>query len=295
MLIQEILKEKKEFSDIEILIADYLLKNKENIANQSARFIASQVFTAPSTVVRLCQKIGYKGFNDFKSAYLHEIAYLQSHFDEINPNYPFNYQDQGKEIAYKIKHLYNDVLGDVSTLLDKDVIAKITMMLKNAKNIYICSTGVQADIAKTFKDKMLRIGRNVVVESKMDQAYYLASFCTNENVFILISYSGETEVLLRVAHKLKERGIPMIALTSYGDNTLYKLSNETIYVCTREKLTENLGDFGMNLSVLYILDILYAAVFNENYKQNFENKVIISHEFQINRNTENSILKDSKK
>ena len=51
----------------------------------------------------------------------------------------------------------------------------------------------------------------------------------------------------------------------------------------------------MNLSVLYILDILYATVFNENYKQNFENKVIISHEFQINRNTQNPILKDSDK
>ena len=142
---------------------------------------------------------------------------------------------------------------------------------------------------------MLRIGKNVIVESKMDQAYYLASFSSNENVFLMISYSGETEVLLRVAHKLKERKIPFIALTSYGDSTLHKLANETVYVCTREKLNENLGDFGMNLSVLYILDILYATVFNENYKQNFENKVIISHEFQINRNTQNPILKDSDK
>lgn len=295
MLIQEKLKEKQDFSDVEILIADYLLDNKENIAEQSARFIASQVYTAPSTVVRLCQKIGYQGFNDFKKAYLEETAYLQSHFNEVNPNYPFNYHDQGKEIAYKIKHLYNDVLGDAATLLDKDVIAKITKILNAAKNIYICSSGVQADIAKTFKDKMLRIGKNVIVESKMDQAYYLASFSSNENVFLMISYSGETEVLLRVAHKLKERKIPFIALTSYGDSTLHKLANETVYVCTREKLNENLGDFGMNLSVLYILDILYATVFNENYKQNFENKVIISHEFQINRNTQNPILKDSDK
>ena len=104
-----------------------------------------------------------------------------------------------KKQHYKIKHLYNDVLGDVATLLDKDVIAKITKILNAAKNIYICSSGVQADIAKTFKDKMLRIGKMLLIESKMDQAYYLASFSSNENVFLMIRILEKSEVLLRVA------------------------------------------------------------------------------------------------
>lgn len=292
MLIQEILKRKIDFSSIEKNVADYFLKYQDKIENQSARYIANQIFTAPSTIVRLCQKMGFQGYTHFRKEYIEELHYLQSHFLSIDPNYPFENEDSDISVAHKIRYLYQDTLGDIVTLMNEESLEKVVKLIMNAKNIYIFSSGVQVDIAKAFKDKMLKIGKSVIVESKMDEAYYIASFSDTSNVCLMISYSGETEILLRVARKLKKRKIPMIAMTSYGDNSLSKISNEVIYVSTREKLNNNLGDFGMNLSVLYVLDVIYAICFNENYRLNYENKIEISHGFQVHRNSENPLLND---
>lgn len=292
MLIQELLKRKSDFSIIEKKVADYFLEHQDKIENQSARYIANQIFTAPSTIVRLCQKMGFQGYTHFRKEYIDEIHYLQSHFINIDPNYPFEFKDTEISVAHKIRHLYQNTLGDIVTLFNEESLEKVVSLIMNANNIYIFSSGVQVDIAKAFKDKMLKIGKSVIVESKMDEAYYIASFSDISNVCLMISYSGETEILLRVARKLKKRKIPMISMTSYGDNSLSKMSDEVIYVSTREKLNNNLGDFGMNLSVLYVLDVLYAICFNGNYRLNYNNKIEISHGFQVYRNSENPMLND---
>ena len=294
MLIQEQLQQKKDFSNIEALIADYLLLQQEQIAEQSARHIATQVFTAPSTVVRLCQKLGYMGFNDFKKAYVNELHYIKSHFNDVDPNYPFDYQDQGIAIAYKMQHLYKEVMEDILNLMDQQALKNIIKCLIEAEIIYICSSGIQGDIAYSFRDKMLRIGKNVIIEEKMDEAFYMASYATSKHVFIMISYSGETDMLLRVAKKLNKRKIERVAITSYKENSLTKLCSHVLYVSTREKLIDNLGNFGMDFSTLFLLDVLYANIFNENNRMNFDNRIQTSHEFQKFRNSSNPILHDEK-
>lgn len=292
VLIQNILKEKDQFSYVEGLVADYILMQQNDLANQSARFIAKQINTAPSTVIRLCQKIGYEGFNDFKQAFLREIEYLSSHFDEINPNYPFDYNDKNVVVANKMGQLYHEIINDTLSLIDHDILQASINILKKAKTIYVCSSGVQIDIAKAFKDKMLKIGKNVIVESKIDEAFYMASFCESDSVFLMISYSGETENTIKIAKKLIERNIPMIAITTYGGNSLSKLANYTLAVSTREKLISNLGSFSMNLSTLFLLDILYMNIFNDNFQTNFNNKTNSSKEFEKFRKSNNPMLKD---
>lgn len=72
------------------------MANNELFDDKSARFIAKQLNTAPSSLTRFVQKLGFAGFPDFKSAYLKELAYLNSHFSEINPNYPFDCKPRPK-------------------------------------------------------------------------------------------------------------------------------------------------------------------------------------------------------
>ena len=292
MLIHTILKETNDFSDIEKIIATYLLENEEAIEKQSARFIASQIYTAPSTIVRFCQKIGYEGFNDFKEAFIEEIKYLSSHFNQINPNYPFLYNDKNIILANKMGQLYQEIINDTLSLLKHDTLQACINILKKAETIHICSSGVQTDIAETFKDKLLKIGKNVIIEHKMDESFYRASYCKEDDVFIMISYTGETEILLRVAKKLQERNIASMAITSYGDNALSNLVKQVLYVSTREKVTYNLGNFGMSISTLFLLDVLYASIFNDSYQTHFEKRVQVSKEFQVVRSSWNPILKD---
>lgn len=292
MLITESLKNQEYFTAIECTIADYILLQKDKLESQSAHYIATQLFTVPSTITRFCQKIGFSGFNEFKKAYLSELSYLTSHFHTINPNYPFDFQDENLVIAHKIGQLYHEIIGDTLKLLKKEDLEKAIDLLKKANTIYICSAGVQSDLAETFKDKMLNIGKNVVVEHKIDECFYRAAFCQEQSLFIIISYSGETETILRVAKKLKERHIPMIAITTLGDNTLSKLTHVNLFVSTREKLIKNLGNFSMNQSSLLLLDILYVTIFNDDFQNNYQNKITSSKGFEQHRTSYNPMIKD---
>ena len=64
-----------------------------------------------------------------------------------------------------------------------------------------------------------------------------------------------------------------------------------MYVSTREKIIENLGDFAMNLSTLLLLDVLYVNTFNLHFDQHYENKIISSKEFELHRKSENTLIK----
>ena len=66
MIIEERLKLQEGFSDVEKAIADYILERGEELKNESARYVAGRVYASPSSVTRLCQRLGFDGYPDFR-------------------------------------------------------------------------------------------------------------------------------------------------------------------------------------------------------------------------------------
>lgn len=273
MLVREQLKQEERFSDVESRIARYLLEREDGLRADSVRQIASRLYVAPSSIVRFCRKLGYEGFSDFKEAYLRELRYLSSHFQQIDPNFPFAPDDREVVVANKLAVLYGEIVRDCQTLLDPERLKQAVSMLTQAEAVYICTSGAQIGVAEVFRDKMMKIGRLVTLCRHTDEAYYHACYCPENCCFLIISYTGETDRAVKVSQKAKERGLPLLAITSYGNNLLSSLSDCCIYVSTREKLIKNLGIFGVNVSAMYLLDVLYANYFNQNYEKHYADKV----------------------
>lgn len=290
-MIEELLLDQGNMSHNEKKIASCFLQEQESLATKSAHQLASQLFVHPSMITRFCQKLGFKGYNDFLKQYMKEIHYKQTHFQSIDPNYPFVVQDKNIVAANKIGQLYHEIIDDTLSLISHDQLQEMINALAQAKTIYVYSAGVQADLAQAFKEKMIRIGKNVVVEYRMNELFYRASFAKRDCLFIIISYSGEMEAELRGIRKLKERHIPVLAITTYGKSSLVQAADFVFYVSTREKMIKNLGDFAMNLSTLLILDILYVNIFNTDYDDHYHKKVSASQEFELYRKSENMLIK----
>lgn len=290
-MIEDILKEKKNMTSGEERIADYFLDKKTLLHKQSSRSIASQLFINPSMITRFCQKLGFHGYTDFLEQYLKEIEYTESHFQDLDPNHPFDDQDKNTVIASKIGQLYHEIVDDTLKLISHDDLQNAINCINKSNIIYVYSAGVQGDVAQTFKDKMLKIGKNVVLETKMNELYYRASYCSLNCSFIILSYSGEIESELRGVKKLKERHIPLLAITSYGDNTLSQYADYVLNVSTRERLKDNLGNFAMNISTMLILDILYVSIFNTDYLKHVERRRSSSQGFDLFRTSKNPNIK----
>ena len=72
----------------------------------------------PSTVVRFCQRFGFAGYDDFRAQFLAEMRYIVSHFDHVDPNYPFSFGERRDVVAHKIGALYQEIVDDTLGLLD---------------------------------------------------------------------------------------------------------------------------------------------------------------------------------
>ena len=74
-----------QFSPSEKSIAEYILNHSEEVLNLSSVELAKKTFTSPATIVRLCQKLNFKGYNDFKIELSANLQYVLSHQSDISP------------------------------------------------------------------------------------------------------------------------------------------------------------------------------------------------------------------
>lgn len=290
MLIIEKLKLKEKMSDNEESIADFILGLGEELKKYSTRNIADATYTSPATVVRLCKKLGFAGFDDFKKQFLKEIDYLNRQYGKIDANFPFQKDDTMMNVAYKISQLYEDTIKDSISLLHHDSLQKALNLLKYSESIHIYSFGTTLNLAESFKEKMLKIGKNVIISNNINYQLYEANCISKGDIAILISYSGETEKIICVAETCKKRGIPIIVISSFGGNTLSKMASCNLTMSTKESMFYNIGDFSTHLAIHFILDVLYSTYFLLNYEKNFEAKLKETTELESRRSSTNPII-----
>ena len=64
-----------DFSRNERHVADYILSNPQEMRSLSGEALAAICGVSRSTVLRLCQKLGYQGYAEFKYALQHETEH----------------------------------------------------------------------------------------------------------------------------------------------------------------------------------------------------------------------------
>lgn len=101
----------------------------------------------------------------------------------------------------------------------------------------------------------------------------------------MVSYSGESyhRSPMKYLPELNEKGVPVIALTSEGDNYLRDHANVVLSILAQESLYNKIGTFSTEASINTLLDIVYATVFARNYRRNLEFKSSSSRAVEVNR------------
>ena len=293
MLIVEKLHLKESLSDTEECIVDFLLKQGRDIRKYSTRGLAEATYTSPSTIIRLCKKLGFKGYEEFKEQYLKEIQYLDQQAGQINVNFPFSKDDNMMKTATKISLLYEETIQDTMSLLQYDSLKKAIALFKCNQNIYIFSAGTAINQAESFREKMLKIGKHVSISNNLNYQLYEAGCLAKGDVAIIISYSGETDKTVQVARECHKRSVPVIAITSFGDNTLSQYATCKLIISTKENMFRNLGDFSTHVSINLILDLLYSCWFLQDYDKNYQRKLEKARTLEKLRKSNNSIIMNS--
>lgn len=272
MLLHEKMKHTK-FSAAETQVVNFLLTQPMTIEELTIKEIAQATFVNDSTLIRVAKKLDFTGWIELKKAFLAEYRYLHTHFDQIDANLPFQHTDGLMTIANKMALLEKTTTADTLSLLNHEKLKQARAFLLNAKAIKIFGSNANTLIAQDFALKMRRINQNVVICDTYGEHAYEAHNCQSDECTILISYTGENPMILQTANILKQRSVPIIALTSIGDNSLATLADNILQITTRERPYSKIGNFTTNTSLCYLLDVLYSCVFAANYQRNMNHLI----------------------
>lgn len=274
------------FSTTEKTIATYILSNREDVLDMSTTSLAKKTFSSPATITRLCQKMGYKGFNDFKIA-LSAQSHIIYENSKINANFPFGKDDNISEIMNNVAKLSKEAISNTVANINLLTLSEVVHILDKAEVIDIYGVSGPLRIATDFQYKMFRIGKNVQIAPMVNEQLFQAAQSNSDHCAILISYSGETNEVVDSAKILKLRKVPMIAITSIGKSRLSKMCDYRLYLDSREQIYSKVSTLVSTMSIHILLDIIYSCIFARHYDQFLEFKLgtdhLIDHRQQNNK------------
>ena len=280
-----------DFSDSEKKLSEYILNKGDKVLQMSARDLANETYTSPATIVRLCQKLGLKGYSDFKIKYSAELQTDLNKNNRIDVNFPFSKNDRKEEIAHKMALLSKEAIEDTLYLIDYDELDKIVDLLYKTKDIHIYGLGNSLLAALDFEHKMMRIGRHIKIKTLPGEQSFQAYNASKNTISIVLSYSGETLEIINIAKLLKERESKIILITSIGENQLSKYADYIINIGSREKIFRKIAPFASKTSMQYVLDIIFSCIFQKDYERNIEYKVLMDKNYD-NRHPHSPINDD---
>lgn len=256
-------------------IAKFLMDNYKNIAEYIMEAVADETFTSKSTLVRFSQKLGYSGWRELVFELEHFVANNHKTLGvDVEVNLPFTEEANTQEIIHNIQNLEVQTIKETAEMLNMAELIEAAEYINNAEKIVIFGVSPNNYYGEIFKRQMITIGKSVFVSSSGENGIY-AGTLTQKDVAIIMSYSGNSLDAdpLKVIQASQESKVPIIGITSIGNNYLRKNSNIALTISSHERLYTKIGTYATGNSIMFLLNVLYSQVFQLNYKKNLAYKI----------------------
>ena len=220
--IRTIMQNKALFTPGERKIADFISENPGRVQQFSSPELAEELGISQSSIIKFAQKLGFKGFTNFKIALVEEWG-QQSHKRKNDVAYihnEINSEDIFPDIAEKLMLEKQQALRDTTQGLDFVRLQQVVELIHQAGRVQITAIGGSSLIAKDLAYKLMKIGYPVMNEMDSHVQITVAQSLTAADVQIAISFSGNRREIQVAAEAAKSRGAKLIALTSLQQSPL---------------------------------------------------------------------------
>ncbi len=235
-------------------IADYIIEHENDIVHLTVTEVAENTGVSASTVVRVCKKLGYRGFQDFKITVAQEIVNpVQSIFEEARE----------EDSCYDI--LNKEITSIISTLnlskevIDKEELTRAAEEIKKARKVVVFGCGNSASIAHDASHKLIRAGVDSLSCADAHKQIMIAANLTDDDVAIGISHSGSSKDIVEALEVARDSGAKTICITNYGKSPITEVSDIKLFTASEETKYRIIG-LSSRLAQLAIIDTIYIYV-----------------------------------
>lgn len=261
------LKRQENLSSTEKQIANYVLKHSEAVTKMSIDEFSEACFTANSSIVRFCQKLGLKGFSDFKINLAMEMNSFIVDAKRVEVDSPLTKETQDEEIPAIFANLYFQSITDTIRALDVREMQTIAKVISKSNKISLLGVGHSALLALDFHFKMRRLGYNTVCDPVVGYSRVTKKKQDN-NIAIIISSHANSVQVREWVEGLKRQNTKTILISANMKTPYARQVDHKILIDHEEKRVNKIGAFSTRTAIQYTLDCLYAMVFNLNFDEN---------------------------
>jgi DNA-binding MurR/RpiR family transcriptional regulator len=247
-----------DLNSAEKRVADFVLQNAEEVANFTIEELAEKAKASNATITRLCKRLGYVGFKEFRSNLIND-AFWNRGMDDLVYDMSIAKGATTETISEKIYTLAMNMLEDSYKIMDASIIESAVDRMLTAGSICFIGAGYSGISARYAYSKFFRIG--LPCYSELDSTLYRMkiSIMKETDVLFAISSSGRTSNIIEAVRLAKKSNVTVISLSDFAITPLTKLSDYNLYTTPRNANFFMEIDMPLLIGQIAIIDVLYSC------------------------------------
>lgn len=207
----------------EKVIADYILNDPVLACQTDAEFLAQETQTSKAAFIRLCQKIGYKGYSEFRFALARSLSSNES-------------QNNSVDSITSISSLYAKAIEQISHTLPLTLLEDFATKIINARRIKIFGSNRTFLSAQQLRLRFAKVGLDAEAIGDEFAMRDISDNLNSKDLCILMSIKGR-ERYLSLVETLKLNDCPVTLITMTAHNKLEEHVDQQIMLPIVSRLT----------------------------------------------------------
>ncbi|OLT11357.1 RpiR family transcriptional regulator [Pseudonocardia sp. CNS-139] len=241
-------------SPAEQRVARAVLGEPLHVFEMSVTELASFSGTSVGTVVRFCQRLGLRGFQDLKLRLAREsIPVEEQLLHEVRS------ADGPGDVLGKVFTGTARALEEAGGAVDPAAFERIVERLVAARRIVFTAVGTSAPLAADISYRLTTIGLPATFPADVHVQHVTARMLGPADVCFAISHTGSTTETLAVTKAARLAGATTVAVTSFLDSPLTELVDHLLVAGSRET-SYRIEAMTSRLVHLAVLDAIYVSI-----------------------------------
>ena len=267
-MIIEQLKEQKNFTGNEVIIANYILRNMAAIQEMTAEELAKETFTSKASIIRLCKKLQVEGYRMFQRKLESELNEIYRISCLINKE-PIHANSTLKDIINTIPSIYETAIVNTKLLFDERKVKQVVDHLLPSRSIELYGAGICQTIARSAAFKFNTIGIESMAMDGINEHYIMMNRDQKNKAAILLTFTGSNPYIVSCARYLRRSGYYVLGIGGAVHEELIRYCNDFIEIYTKEMIL-SLEIISSYTAINYVLDILFASLLSKYYEENIQ-------------------------
>lgn len=263
LMLLEKLKDEAGFTNHEKEAARYILANLDKVSGMTSGELARAAFTSKATVVRLSQKLGLTGYQEFRLKLVEEMN-QKNRLAQMLESEPIHGKSSYTDIINTLPGLYDKAVTNTRLALDKNRMNRINNVLQNADCIDIYGAGISYILAQSAAFKFATLGIECSAYESIN-GHYLAARKNKKTIAFLVSFTGANRMMIRAAKYLREAtNNYIVGVVGPHNGVIRKQCHEIVEIPNRDSLV-SLDVITSFSAATYVMDIFFSLLLSRRY------------------------------